>query len=229
MNQEEIVDPFLTREFATIVKLHPYQMNTDYYLHLKKNVEKKIVGKCNNIGLFTKVIKLVEYEQNVINPENFTADAEYDVKFIATICVPIVGSIVILRVNSIMFELNDYLINAGNGAITCILMTKTNSHFLSVDSGKIYMRSHEKYLEKDDYIKVLIRTKKIDPGDKKIGIIGRIIDLASEDEISKHYYDKIIVDDDERNVETIQFNEDTDYVGDTMPSVETTDKAYADI
>lgn len=229
MNQEEIVDPFITREFATIVKLHPHQMDSNFYLHLKKNVEKKVVGKCNNNGLFTKVVKLTEYENNVINPENFTADAEYDVKFIATICVPVVNSIVILRVNSIMFELNDYLINAGNGAITCIMKTKSNLHFLTVDTGKIFIKSLNKYLEKDDYIKVIIKTKKIDPGDKKIGIVGKIINMATEDEVKQYYYDKVVVDDSEMTQETIHFNEDIDYTGDSAVNLETTDKAYADI
>ena len=40
MNTEQLVDPFITSEFATIVELFPEQMDSNYYLHLKHNVKK---------------------------------------------------------------------------------------------------------------------------------------------------------------------------------------------
>jgi DNA-directed RNA polymerase subunit E'/Rpb7 len=228
MSNEQLVDPFITRDFSTIVELLPSQMDSNYYLHLKKNVENKVVGKCNNIGLFTKVIKLVDYESNNINIENFSANAEYDVTFTATICIPLVNTLTILRVERIIFEFNDYLINADNGSITCVMPTKTNGHFLSIKSNQIYINSLDKYLEIGDYIKVLIKTKKIDPGDKKIAIIGKMVDIATEEEIEKFYYNKVSIDQVTDVYENIQYNDDADYVG-TSGTVETADKAFVDI
>jgi len=227
MNTEQLVDPFITSEFATIVELLPEQMDSNYYLHLKKNVEKKVVGKCNNVGLFTKVIKLTEHTTNNINIENFTGNAEYEVKYIATMCVPLVNTVTILRVEKIIFEFNDYLINADNGSITCVMPTKANVHFLSIRNNQIYMESVDKFLQIGDYIKVLIKTKKVEPGDKRIAIIGKIVNVATDEEVEKFYYNKIVSNETEVTKETIQFNEDTDYVGTT--NIESGDKAFADI
>jgi DNA-directed RNA polymerase subunit E'/Rpb7 len=227
MNTEQLVDPFITSEFATIVELLPEQMDSNYYLHLKKNVEKKVVGKCNNVGLFTKVIKLTEHTTNNINIENFTGNAEYEVKYIATMCVPLVNTVTILRVEKIIFEFNDYLINADNGSITCVMPTKANVHFLSIRNNQIYMESVDKFLQIGDYIKVLIKTKKVEPGDKRIAIIGKIVNVATDEEVKKFYYNKIVSNETEVTKETIQFNEDTDYVGTT--NIESGDKAFADI
>lgn len=228
MNTEQLVDPFITSEFATIVELFPEQMDSNYYLHLKHNVEKKVVGKCNNIGLFTKVIKLVEYNTNNINIENFTGNAEYDVKFIATMCIPLVNTIAILRVEKIIFEFNDYLINADNGSITCVMPTKANSHFISIKNNQIYMESIDRFLQIGDYIKVLIKTKKVEPGDKRIAIIGKIVNVATDQEVEKYYYNKIVSNEIDVINENIQFNEDTDYI-ETNALIETTDKSFADI
>lgn len=210
MNQNQISNPYVNKDFATTVELFPDQIDSNYYLHLKKNIEKKIIGKCNNIGLFTKIIKLTEYDDNMINPENFTGNSEYKVKFVATICIPIINTIVVLKIKRIIYEFNDYLIYAENGPITCIMATKNNSPFLSIESKKLYIKSKDKYVDDNTYVKVLIKSKRIDPGDKKLNIGGIILDLASEEEVKNYFYDKPTVDEEEK-IDDIQFNEDNDY------------------
>ena len=226
MSEGELVNPFITGEHATIVPLHCHQIDSNYYLHLKKNLEKKIVGKCNNIGLYTKIVKLTDYEQNEINIENFTADAEYSVKFIATMCIPMPNTMCILKFKKAIFEFGNYLINADNGALSCVMAVKKNGHYISMKEGKIYIDSQDRFLEIGDYIKVEILNKKIDPGDKKIGIIGKIVSLATEEEVKEFYYDKVLVDEQEIEQEIVHFNEDIEE--DNNP-IETSKGVYTDI
>lgn len=208
MSTNILHDPFTIQENKIIVELLPWQMDSNLYTHLKRNIEKRIIGKCNNIGQFTKVEKLLEYDENDINIENFTANAEYSVKYLATLCIPLPNTEVILQVNKTICEHGNYLANVGNIAIICILSVKNNSHFLSMKNSKIYIPKYEKYLEVKDYVKVLIKNKRNDPGDKKIAIIGTIVDIATEEEIKNYYYkDESIVIEEEVQ-ETIVFNDD---------------------
>jgi len=229
MSQDQIINPYQNKEFGTIVKLQPNQLDGTYYLHLKKNIEKKVIGKCNNIGLFTKVIRLTEYDDNIINTEDFSACAEYKVKYIATICMPVLHSLVILKIERIIFQFNDFLINAENGAITCILATKHNLHLLSIKDGKLYIESQDKYLVEGDYIKIKIKTKNIEPHDRKIKIIGTIIDVATEDEVSEFYSNNVVIDESEPILDNVQFNEDTDYNIQEETNLELSKSAYSDV
>ena len=168
---------------SSIVKLHPHQMNGDYYIHLKRNLEKKVIGKCNNDGMFTEIIKLTKYDENIINPENFSGDAEFKVKFIATLCVPIEGTATILKIDKVLYEYNDFLIYASNGYITCVMPLSANKNKIHMDKGQIILTESGKALTRGDYIKVSIINKRVEANDKKIGIIGNLLDVASEEEI----------------------------------------------
>lgn len=208
MSSEKLHNPFMSQQCQIIVKLYPHQMNSDLYRHLKHNIEKRVVGKCNNAGLITKVDKLLKYEDNEINIEDFSADAEYSVDYVATICVPMKDTEVILQVKKTICEHGNYLINVSNGALTCVLAVKNNTHFLSMKNSKVYVGNYDKYLEVGDFVKVLIIGKRSDPGDSVIKIIGKIIDLASEDEVKDNYYSVKVEEEEDEVVESIVFNDD---------------------
>ena len=208
MSSEKLHNPFMSHEYQIIVKLHPHQMNSDLYMHLKHNIEKRVVGKCNNVGLITKVEKLLKYDDNEINIEDFSADAEYSVDYVATICIPMKDTEVILQVKKTICELGNYLISASNGALTCVLAVKNNTHFLSMKNSKVYISNYDKYLEIGDFIKVLIINKRSDPGDHVIQIIGKIVDLSSEDEVKNNYYSMDVKEDVDEVKESTIFNDD---------------------
>ena len=203
-------NPFKQIESVAIVKLHPHQMNCDYYIHLKRSLEKRIIGKCNNEGMFTAVIKLTDYSENEINPENFSGDAEYKVRFIATICVPIERTAVILRVENILSLYEDFLIRAFNGYVTCALQLSENKGIIYMNKGQIMFTGSNKPLMKGDYIKVSIISKRVEANDKRIGITGQLLDLATEEEVKLYYRSKYeVYEENEKEVtENVIFNDD---------------------
>lgn len=223
MSSDKLHDPFVITENKIIVELLPSQMNSNLYSHLKRNIEMRVLGKCNNVGLFIKVEKLIKYDENEINIENFTSNAEYSVTFLATVCIPLPDTEVILRVEKTICEHGNYLLNAGNGALSCVLSVKNNSHFLSMKNSKIYIAKYDKYIEVGNYIKILIKNKRSDPRDEKIGIAGKIIDIATEEEIKNHYYKSETIINDVEEPESIVFNDDVEEEKDTEKSI------YADI
>jgi len=210
MSGEKLHNPFMSHECQIIVKLYPHQMNSDLYMHLKHNIEKRVVNKCNNAGLITKVEKLLKYDENEINIEDFSADAEYCVDYVATLCIPMVNTEVILQVKKTICENGNYLISTNNGALSCVLAVKNNTHFLSMKNSKVYVNNYEKYLEINDYVKVLIIGKRSDPGDDMIKIIGSIVDLATEEEIKNSYYNIENKEEEEDIKEPIVFNDDVE-------------------
>ena len=210
MSSDKLHNPFVITENKIIVELLPSQMNSNLYSHLKRNIELRVLGKCNNIGLFIKVEKLLKYDENEINIENFTANAEYSVVYLATLCVPLPDTEVILRVEKTICEHGNYLFNSGNSALSCVMSVKNNTHFLSMKNSKIHISKYDKYLDVGDYVKVLIKNKRSDPRDKKIGIAGKIIDIATEEEIKNHYYKDEIIEEHVNEPESIVFNDDAE-------------------
>jgi len=202
-------NPFKQIESVAIVKLRPHQMNCDYYIHLKRSLEKRIVGRCNNEGMFTAVLKLTEYGENEINPENFSGDAEYKIRFIGTICVPIEGTAVIVRVENILSLYEDFLIRANNGYITCALQLSENKGIITMNKGQIIFTETNKPLLKGDYIKVSITSKRVEANDKRIGITGQLLDLATEEEVKTYYRSKYEIYEEELKEDTnAVFDED---------------------
>lgn len=224
MSSDKLHNPFVITENKIIVELLPSQMNSNLYSHLKRNIEMRVLGKCNNVGLFIKVEKLLNYDENEINIENFSANAEYSVVYLATLCVPLPDTEVILRVNKTICEHGNYLFDAGNGALKCVMSVKNNSHFLSMKNSKIHMTKYDKSLDIGDYIRVLIKNKRSDPRDTKIAIAGKIIDIATDEEIKNHYYKEEHINEDVEEPEAIVFNDDVE-----EESAEITKSLYADI
>jgi len=210
-SNNDIPNPFITSEFSTIVKLYPNQMNSDLYANLKSNLKSKIINKCNNDGVFVKIVQITKYDENIINIEDFTGNAEYRVSFIGTLFVPLVNTLIILKVENIIDNINDYLIKAGNGIVTCVISVNSAMQFMRVEKKRIYLIKYNRYLEENEYIKVLIKNKRIDPGDREIGLIGSIIDIATKDEVDKSYYTLTHETKVEDIQSYIQFNEDIDY------------------
>ena len=206
----KLYNPFKQIDLVSVVKLHPHQMNGDYYVHLKRNLEAKVIGKCNNDGMITEVLKLTSYDENEINPESFEGDADYRISYIATICVPIEGKAIILKVDKILLQYADFIIVGTNGYFRCVMPLSGNKKTLHMDKGQIIFTSLNKPIVKGDYIKVSIIHKRIEANDKTIGIKGSLLALATEDEV-KHFYnskDEDIVEEITEGSEEIIFSED---------------------
>lgn len=220
--EEELVNPFVIKKLSTRVELYPHQMDSELYLNLKNNLKNSLEGKCNKYGFVQKIIRIEDYTDNIINPENFSANAVYNIHYIANICIPIVKTVIVTCVD----DFNKRLLLGKNGPINAIIkISDMNPNIFTIrPDGTIWIESQGKALQRGDYIKVLIDGKKFSQGDDKIGILGKVLDVAVEEEIEEFYTSSIREED--RNItsnlpQQVEFNEDADYVN------EMTDKKSA--
>ena len=128
----ELVSPYIDTELYSRVQLLPYQMNNDKYINLKINLKKKVEKKCNKYGYVTKVYKILNHSNGIIDPENFSASAVYNIKYSARICIPIEQTDIICKVDT----LSKVLIKASNGPILCIIkQTDVNNEYFDYNSS----------------------------------------------------------------------------------------------
>jgi len=204
----QLINPFITKELVSKICIYPNQMDNNLYLNLKKNLRKKLEGKCNKYGYINKIIKISEYSNGYIDPENFSGNAVYDIKYIANICIPIIKTSIIVRVENF----NKILILGINGPLNAIIkISDMNDNIFIVKGINIYINTLKRNLEIGDYLKILINAQKFNPGEDKIGILGFVEDVATEEEIKKYVYnDKFNTDEDEAYQDNIvpEFNED---------------------
>ena len=211
MDAHQIGNTFNTVKLTSKVRLQPHQMTYDYKEHLKYNLEYKVVGRCNNDGMITSVIKLLEYSENMIVREDFTACSEFDITYLAKICVPVVNTISVLNVESIIYDFNDFLVRASNGYVTCVLAVGDNNRSTKVINGEVFVNDHVDPLKVGDYIKVFIKNKRIEAGDTSVGIIGDLLDIASKEEINLYYQGNLLHDELKQTDTVAHFNDDEDY------------------
>ena len=85
----------------TVESLAPYELkNTNNINNLLLNkIKNKVGDKCNNSGFIKKdSIKLIKRTLGKINAAHFTGDIHYNIVYEASICIPVVGSIVTAKV-----------------------------------------------------------------------------------------------------------------------------------
>ena len=209
---EELVNPFVIKKLSTKIELYPHQMNADLYLNLKQNLKNALEGKCNKYGFIYKIIRIEDYSDNIINPENFSGNAVYNIVYIANICIPLVKTTIIVKVENF----NKHLILGKNGPINAIIkVTDINPNIFAIKpNGSILIQTLNKNLEQGDYIKINIDGKKFYPGDDKIGIMASVIDIANDKEVEEFFTSNLSEISTEKIVDNsqIEFNEDNDYL-----------------
>jgi DNA-directed RNA polymerase subunit E'/Rpb7 len=200
----DIVKPYINTELRTKVALDPSQMNNDIYINLKTNLKNKVENKCNEYGFIETVHKIIEYNHGVIEPDDFDCYAYYDVKYSAKIYIPIEETTIICKIEKI----HRPLLMARHGPILSIIkITDLDTENFKLDNNKIMHISSQKELQVGDYVKLIIRAKKINLRDTKINILGFIMDLAKEEEVKKYYITEVDNESDEE-LETISESEE---------------------
>ena len=186
-----MTSPYINTKLTTSVLLHLYQMDNKIYLHLKKNLEKKIVGRCfSKYGYIVKVIKILNYKDGVIEAENTESSALFDLEFSCKICAPLKNTSIICQVDKV----NKLLITAINGPILVVITNdriNTESFFKDKNNNIRYKKGDtSNILLPNDFIKVTLQTIQFYDGDEKIKAIGFIDGMATEEEMTSFYADQ---------------------------------------
>ena len=211
----ELIYPCKDETLYTKVILNPHQMNNDLYINLKKNLIDKIEGKCIKEGYIIKVYKILEYTNGIIDPENFTGSAIYNVKYLAKICVALKDTTIIANITQYIPNANFALVEFGN--IIKIIFTKnkkdlnTNLFSISNDKNIIHLPTQNK-LKINDHVKIQLKTIKFYQHDNCIKCMGYLDDIASKEDIEQFAYKneiaiKDIISD---TFETIYYNDDNE-------------------
>ena len=204
MTTHQLVLPIVNTTLSTRVSLFPMQMNNEIYYHLKQNVEKKVQGKCNEFGYVIKVLKIEDYNDGVIDAENFTGSAVYNIRYLASLCVPVEKTQIIVKIENI----NNAIILGLHGPISCVITPdKINTELFTNEIGKYYIRKQE--LKKGDLVKITILSKKLYKNDIMISL-GFLDDMATQDEQDNFYKPELFNPDVEveETTKLVEFHED---------------------
>jgi len=199
-----LVLPIVNTVLSTKVSLHPHQMNNDIYQNLKYNVAKKVEGKCNEFGFVIKVLKIEDYSEGVIEAENFTGSAVYNIRYLGSLCSPVEKTQIIAKVENI----NNAIILTTHGAISCVITPdKINTTIFRNEVGKYYYGDNE--LKKGELVKITILSKKIYKNDIMISL-GFLDDVATQGEKDNFYKPELFNPDNqiEETTNLVQFHED---------------------
>ena len=179
----EILSPYHNMNQYTRIQIPPHMMNSDIEDNMEIVLQKKVEGKCNKYGFIEKVHRIDTYEECIMKPENFSAAGIYNITYYCKICIPIENTIIL----GIVKAVNSELIIVSNSSII-MFIPKTNINSITWDISNEFTHIKKKtVLKSNDYVKVLIEKTKINAGDVQIKCIGRLVDYASEEEITKYY------------------------------------------
>tara|TARA_B110000208_G_scaffold187119_1_gene244674 strand:+ start:3660 stop:4214 length:555 start_codon:yes stop_codon:yes gene_type:complete len=180
---KELVLPYFNLELYDTLLLEANQMNNNIYINLKENLKKKILDKCINLGYVVEVYNILEYDDGILEPENFEASAKYNIKYNAKICNPIEDTFIVCKIVNI----NKVLIKAINGPILIIIKSSdiNEDNFKKSSKGDITYNNEE--LKIDDHIIIRVIIKRLNYGDTRICTIGFMEDMASKDDIINFY------------------------------------------
>ena len=183
-----IESPYRNIKQCTRISIEPYHMNSDIILNMKLILKKKKERKCNNNGFIVEIYCILEYSDGMMPPENLNGSIIYNISYHCKICIPIENTIIIGQVKVI----NQELIIANNGPIM-IFIPKENvdTNFWDIIDGYKNKNNNNKLLI-EDYIKIQITNKRINQNDHQIKSIGKLIEVASLDEVEKYFGSKII-------------------------------------
>ena len=132
--------PYINTTLVSRVMLNPNQMDNKIYLHLKNNLNTKLIGKCYlNYGFITNIYKLEEISEGIIEAEDPTCSAKIVIKFSCRLCFPPKNKYIICKID----RMNKALISAINGPIKVIItQDKINKeHFFSDGDRNINIKN----------------------------------------------------------------------------------------
>ena len=198
-----LVSPYKNSTQYTKIQIKPHMMNSDIQNSMKLELRTKVEKKCNKYGFIDEVHRIESYEEDELRPENLSGCASYFINYHCRLCIPIENSIIIAQVKAI----NQELLLANNGPIM-IFIPKDNvdTHTWDV-TDKFLNKKDKSNLKINNFIKIEVINKRINQGDHQIKVIGKILDYATEDEVSK-YFGSII----EKVDETTNSDEENNFI-----------------
>jgi len=178
-----MTSPYINTKLYTHISLVPNQMDNKLYINLKHNLEKKVTRRCfKNKGFIMDVYKILKYKDGIIEAENPSGSAIFDIVFSCRLCIPLKGKQLVCKVDRV----NKLLITVTNGPILIIITNEriNDTVFFTDNNNNLRYRKEDKsyILEPGEFVKVTIINTTFNDGDDKIKAIGFIDDIANDNE-----------------------------------------------
>lgn len=186
----KIVSPYRNIKQYTKISIEPYHMNSDIKNNMKFVLKKKVEKKCNKNGYVDEVYRILEFSDGIMPAENLNACAIYNITYHCKLCIPVENTILIGKVKLINME----LIVALNGPIIFFLPNEyIDTNIWDIMDGYMNKTTQVKLMA-GDYIKIQVIEKRINMNDTQIKSFGRLLDIATEEEVEKYFGSKVVND-----------------------------------
>ena len=196
----KVVSPYRNIKQYTRILVEPYHMNSDIKTNMKIILKKKIEKKCNKNGYVDEVYKILEYSDGFMPAENLSGSAIYNIAYHCKICVPVENTIIVGLVKVV----NQELVIAINGPIMLIIpKVNIDTNIWDVSDNYSYKKNKNIKLKSGDYVKILIVDKRINQNDSQIKTIGKLLDIATPEEVDNYFGNKLFEKAEELKDETI--------------------------
>jgi DNA-directed RNA polymerase subunit E'/Rpb7 len=193
---KDVQSPYINTTLTCPVMLYPNQMDNKIYSHLKSNLSNKILGKCfKNYGYISKIYKINERSEGLIDNEDPICSFKIIVKFSCKLCIPSKQKEIIGKID----RMNKMIISAVNGPIILIItLDRINEeNFYSDVNRNIRIKKNSEVLVQDMYVRIKTLSFTFSDYDSNILVIGYLQDVANEEEIE--YFKNESTDLDEDN------------------------------
>lgn len=194
------MNPYISTYLNTVVRIHPSLMDNNIRKHIKASIEKDYTNKCFlDYGFVTKIHEIYpDYDAEVV-PEDPMACALFKVKFLCTICRPILNSTIIAKI----FAVTGPTIYLTNGPLDILIYTTKNMNtklFVfnqrlntwtvrkeSENTENTETETHKKFivLKPNMYVKIKILNKKIIDKTDRILCSAFLDSIATEEDIKE--------------------------------------------
>lgn len=194
------MNPYISTYLNTVVRIHPSLMDNNIRKHIKASIEKDYTNKCFlDYGFVTKIHEIYpDYDAEVV-PEDPMACALFKVKFLCTICRPVLNSTIIAKI----FAVTGPTIYLTNGPLDILIYTTKNMNtrlFVfnqrlntwtvrkeSENTENTETETYKKFivLKPNMYVKIKILNKKIIDKTDRILCSAFLDSIATEDEIKE--------------------------------------------
>ncbi len=208
----QVVSPYRNIKQYTRVSIEPYYMNSDIKNNIKTVLKKKVEKKCNKNGFIDEVYRILEFSDGFMPAENLNGNAIINITYHCKICIPIENTIIIGNIKVI----NNELVVAINGPIMIFIpKEQVDSNIWEVLDKYINKKTKDK-LSVGNYVKIQIIEKRINQNDSQIKVIGKLLDIATDDEVAKYFGSKIVIEKKEEEIKEIDTettdNSDSNYI-----------------
>ncbi len=186
----QLRSPYRNTKEYTKISLEPYYMNSDIKNNIKTVLKKKVERNCNKNGYVDEVLRIIEYSDGFMPAENLNGNAHFNITYHCKICNPIENTIIIGHIKVI----NQELVVAINGPIMIFIPKEYVDTTIWEISDKYINKITNVKLEVGNYVKIHVMVKRNNQNDTQIKIMGKLLEIATEEEVAKYFGSKIVIE-----------------------------------